>query len=91
MRILLNKVEKLADTFQEIDKKLTSYERLSLAIQMQRNELLAEGLCISSNEAKQQPVALEKIAMEMESSQKTLSYVHDSLNQIARTLEQNQE
>jgi len=44
MSILLNKVKKLADTFQEIDKKLTSYERLSLAIQMQRNELSRRSL-----------------------------------------------
>ncbi|MEB2787282.1 hypothetical protein [Algoriphagus persicinus] len=83
---LLTKVEKLADEFREIDSDLSKYERLKLAIQMQRNELLAEAFCISSTN--KSPVALEKIAIELESSAKKLGHVHDSLNEIAQKLEE---
>jgi len=54
-------IKKRADSFKIDYQKLTDFEALSLAIQCQRNEILQNGLVVSSDYS--YPSALEKIAM----------------------------
>lgn len=44
-------------------KKLTDFEALSIAVRMQRNDILASAFVVS--QADRHPTALEKIAMQL--------------------------
>jgi len=82
--MVFHEVEKLAAAFKEIDNKLTTFERYSLAIQIQRNQLLATAFVVSDQPST--PTAPEKIAMELEGIKSFLKDTSDATDNISSSL-----
>ncbi len=61
MRIEIENYSRIAKELKEEYSKLSDFEALSLAIQIQRNQILENGLAVSSSD--RYPSALEAIAI----------------------------
>lgn len=65
--------------------ELTAYERLSIAVQIERNQILENGLAVASDDSK--PAALEAVAIALGYTSSQSSTINDVLKDILRAIE----
>ncbi|RQO33768.1 histidine kinase [Chryseobacterium sp. KBW03] len=66
--------------------KMTEYERLSLAIQIQRNQILENGLVVTTDNSK--PSALEAVSIALGYTSPSSITITDSVKDLINTIEQ---
>ncbi|MCE4064346.1 histidine kinase [Chryseobacterium gleum] len=64
---------------------LTDYERLSIAVQIQRNQLIENGLNVSTDDSK--PSALEAIAIALGYTSPSSITINDNLADLVKNTE----
>ncbi|EFK36809.1 Uncharacterised protein [Chryseobacterium gleum] len=64
---------------------LTDYERLSIAVQIQRNQLIENGLNVSTDDSK--PSALEAIAIALGYTSPSSISINDNLADLVKNTE----
>ncbi|WP_312285836.1 histidine kinase [Chryseobacterium gleum] len=65
--------------------ELTVYERLNIAVQIERNQILENGLAVTSDDSK--PAALEAVAIALGYTSSQSSTINDVLKDILRAIE----
>jgi len=83
----IQSIQKLAEEFKEEYPNLSDFESLMVAVQKQRNQILQEGLKVSSND--EYPSALETIAKQLGAEPQLSTTVIESLSEIADSLKSN--
>lgn len=79
-------------TYHQIEKelsydytKLTAYERLSIAVQIQRNQILENGMVVSTDDSK--PSALEAISIALGYTSSGSLTINDTINDLVKAVE----
>ncbi len=80
MKISIEDYDGIAKRLKEEYSKLSDFETLSLAIQIQRNQIIQSGLVVSSSD--KYPSALEAIAIALGYQERNSSTITDVLRNI---------